>query len=466
MMKNNYFRYIYKRVIAGVLAGIVVFAASTLYMRKLYDISIESGLGGIESSLESYVTWYSQILFTKDSFIQTLSEYDVDFMRVVKVSEDGSYDTMFETDYNTIHVNSGPDLTYYITDDEHMPDKDNRTVLSEDSNTTVAYRKCDDLNEVVKGYNPAIASTAEVLKQSGAFSVGNPLFKLASDFNQDTRCPVLIVETSYADDEFLHLGKVYESTKKGEKNLFGKKWDFTDKDKEDYYTYNTADHVMFFSGSGGEPDGFSIKYVYAIDSNITCLNKRPDKFLADKEKLFFTKSRNDFYEYRSLDPAFNDFNADGFYSEKIEEGGGRTSYGVIKRVPAYGEEYIIEFIVTYVSFAEYFMPSLIVYAIVLLILCIGIPCLSGIGTYRLQKKTAIAAVQDAEQDNAIAVDLKPQLRDIGILVKEIMDAEDEQQKNDNYTKVLSKLTELDIGIDELANKSNKRIENGKSKGSK
>ena len=138
---------------------------------------------------------------------------------------------------------------------------------------------------------------------------------------------------------------------------------------------------------------------------------------------------------------------------EIKTGGGRTSYGSLKRVPFFDDEYIIEFVVTYVSFEEFFMPVLIVYAIVLLILCAGIPCLSGIGSYRKLKKTSNADPEKAEQDNAIAVDLKPQLRDIGILAKEIIDTEDEQTRNDDYTKILGKLTELDIGIDELAKRA-------------
>ena len=52
-MKKNYFRYVYKRVLVGVLLGIAVFVPSALYMKSLYYESIESGLRGIESALQS-----------------------------------------------------------------------------------------------------------------------------------------------------------------------------------------------------------------------------------------------------------------------------------------------------------------------------------------------------------------------------------------------------------------------------
>ena len=452
-MKKNYFSYVYKRVLVGVLLGIVVFVSSALYMKSLYYESIESGLRGIESALQYYTEQYSQAQMGKDEIKDALGNYNVDYIRIMKVLDNGSYDTLFETDYNTIHVNSGSNYVYYITEDEHLPAKDLMTVISEDDYTTVAYRKCDEIKEVVKDHVPEISSTAEIINQSGVFNIGNKVFKSASEFNLNSRSPVLVVETSYEDGEYLHLGKVYESNRKGEKLLFGKRWDYTEENKKDLYKDKMADNYIFVYGSGTAPDGFSIKYIRTFVSNICCLNKRPDKFFEETGKLFFTENDKDFYEYRKYDPAFLDFNADGNYSVEIKTGGGRTSYGSLKRVPFFDDEYIIEFVVTYVSFEEYFMPVLIVYAIVLLILCAGIPCLSGIGSYRKLKKTSNADPEKAEQDNALAVDLKPQLRDIGILAKEIIDTEDEQTKNDDYTKILGKLTELDIGIDELAKRA-------------
>lgn len=106
-MKKNYFHFVIIRALIGVLIGIIIVFSSVSYLKDVYYKSIELGLYQYEDMLKSYIREYSdsnkdldQRLFMK----QLAFDSAYDYLRIVRIKDDGSYDTLCETDYGEIPI--------------------------------------------------------------------------------------------------------------------------------------------------------------------------------------------------------------------------------------------------------------------------------------------------------------------------------------------------------------------------
>ena len=453
-MKKNYFHFVIIRALIGVLIGIIIFFSSVSYLKDVYYRSIELGLYQYEDTLKSYIREYSdsnkdldQRLFMK----QLAFDSAYDYLRIVRIKDDGSYDTLCETDYGEIPI-FVVGMAKWIVVTKELPDISNRQIGTEYNLTSIDYRKCDEIWGL--DLSPSVISDSGTLIWfSRVANVGNYAFNklYRAVLDRDYKSATICCDSYYLDEEYLHLGKVFQCDEEYRKRPDGKTWDFTDSNNASLYSKSINDDSEF-----PEFSGYQKLHIYNLPV-------RPDKFFEQEGDLFLTSSSNDFYAYEKFDTRITDFLDFNRYSAEVKLENGRTTTGSMMLLNYGGERYLLEYVATYASFEEYFKPVLILYPVLLLLLCIGIPCLSAIAPYKRYKKENQRTASATSSDKIVIEDIvdsnvpdvKSPLRDIGKYVKELKDAVDDDTKSECYARILEKMTELDIGIDEITRKPNK-----------
>ena len=459
MKKRNYFHFVFVKLLIGVLVGAVVFGSSSAYLKKLYNDMVEYGLTEYNRSVEELIEVYES-----DGYYGAVRESErlfgsADYFRLAKIGPLGRLDTLYETRYDYIPIDFGMDRIYIAVDPNTALEKDKISYYDEyDSNDVyvVSYRKCDELIRILSRQDTSILNSYELLYRSGAFRIGNNVFNALSLFNLYTRYSDISVESYYIDDEYLHPGKIVESCDYIKyiipeyKKPFSKTWDFTDESKKDEYITADAFAGAPFYIIDGEKN---ISIIYSVGCETGKNLKRPDKYFEQEGNLFLITNKNDLYSYDNPPSNITMFVSNERYSSEVDLEGGRKSYGYISLYYINGERYLYEYVITYLTFKEYFKPFLIVMAIVLLFLCAGIPCLSAIKPYKKYKASLEESKASGEKEDARAVELREPLHEIGKYAKDLRNADDEAAKDSSYFAILSKLTELEINIDSNADEN-------------
>ena len=71
--------------------------------------------------------------------------YTADYIKFAKVNEDGSFDTVFETDYNSVPLDINTREWICLTDDEELLAKGKSTVtINDNDDWTIYYKTCDE----------------------------------------------------------------------------------------------------------------------------------------------------------------------------------------------------------------------------------------------------------------------------------------------------------------------------------
>ena len=456
MKKRNYFNFVFVKLLIGVLVGAAVFVSSFEYLKKLYNGTIEYGLSEYNRSIEDLIEVYES-----DGYSYAVRESErqfgaADYFRLVKIGAAGRFDTLYETRYDYIPVYVGMNRIYIAVDPDTPLEEDKIDYYDEydvDAKNVISYRKCDELIRILNRQDTAILNSYELLYYSGAFRIGNDFFNALSLFNLYTRYSDISIESYYTDDEYLHPGKVVEKCDYVEyviqdyKKPFSKTWDFTDESKKDeYINSDEFAGIPFYIIDGGE----NISIIYSVGCETGKNLKRPDKYFEKEGNLFLITNKNDLYESANPPSNITMFNSNENYSSEVDLEGGRKSYGYISLFYSNGERYMYEYVITYLTFEEYFKPFFIVMAIVLLILCAGIPCLSAIKPYKKYKASLEESKVSEEKADARAVVFREPLHEIGKYAKDLRNADDEASKDSSYFAILSKLTELEINIDSNA----------------
>ena len=123
--------------------------------------------------------------------------------------------------------------------------------------------------------------------------------------------------------------------------------------------------------------------------------------------------------------------------------------GAVKLLVIEGNRYILEYVVKTASFEDYFMPALIILALVLLILAVGISLLTALIPYNQYKK---AYENNAYKNNLIdslAHNMKTPLQILGGYAENLKDVEDVSEKNVYADRILEKTFEMNKDIEAI-----------------
>ena len=128
MKKKSYFSFLCGKLIAGLLIGVIVFAATAAYMQGIYNISVRDGFDEVGEKYKKLVEYYDEGVYDS-TFIDIITNlYAADYVRFAKVGEDGSFETIYESGYDVIPVELNTVHKWvYVTKNEELLAQEKRT---------------------------------------------------------------------------------------------------------------------------------------------------------------------------------------------------------------------------------------------------------------------------------------------------------------------------------------------------
>lgn len=173
--------------------------------------------------------------------------YTADYIKFAKVNEDGSFDTVFETDYNSVPLEKNTREWICLTDDEELLAKGKSTVTINDD-WTIYYKTCDetgsfDYNDRNRNYYFGNSWNAAELSNYGR---GQALFVACIISSGALQYRIPVIETYYEDQNTFHIGKVHLEDYDYRRYSSEQSWDFTDPSKADLYSTNVYDENTDF----------------------------------------------------------------------------------------------------------------------------------------------------------------------------------------------------------------------------
>ena len=436
MKKRGYGSFLMPRLIAALFIGVMVFGITALVLRERYNDAISSGFRGYDEVTERLLESYDNGDIN-DMFINMYCNfYHPDYLRLARINDDGSFSTVYETNYDIIPVSRGIHDWIYVTHDEELLSEGD--IFSRTRKTgfelNIKYRKCDELWDINSSENHYFANTYDMLSLSEGYYSNPELFVFLTEVTGNVFYPQLAVRSYYVDDEYLYLGKVSEAyLGEGADRPFGKKWDFTDESKKDLYMYYESD-------IGDILDDYPTPTVFVR----IC---RPDAFFEQTGSTFLTDNIDDL-SVRTNGEISLDYGNTRYYGHVMNTDGYRTR-GKIEILEIGENKYLYEIIATSMSFNEFYRPTLIICAVFLLVICAVIAMLAAVRPYRQYKK----AYENNEFKNnlidSLAHNLKTPLQILGGYAENLKDATDEKEKAHYSDSILAKINEMNTGIEAI-----------------
>ena len=436
MKKRGYGSFLLPRLIAGLLIAVMVFGITVLFLKERYDRAIVSGYSGYDKVIGRMLESYDKGN-VNDVFINMYwNFYHPDYMRLAKIEDDGSFSTVYETNYDIIPVSRGIHDWIYVTHDEELLSEG--SIYSKTRKTefeiNIYYRKCDELWDITSPEDHYFANTYDMLSLSEGYYGNMEIFMYLTEITGNVYYPQLSVFSYYVDDEYLHLGKVSEAYMGyGYERPFGKKWDFTDESKKDLYMYSESD-------KGDILGDYQTPTVFVP----IC---RPDAFFEQTGNLFFTENINDLTLCTNGEISLDNGNTRS-YGHEMNINGYRT-HGNIEILEIGGNKYLYEIITTSMPYNEFYKPFLIFYAVFLIVLFAVIAMLAAVRPFRQYKK----AYENNEFKNnlidSLAHNLKTPLQILGGYAENLKDATDEKEKAHYSDRILSKINEMNTDIESI-----------------
>ena len=138
---------------------------------------------------------------------------------------------------------------------------------------------------------------------------------------------------------------------------------------------------------------------------------------------------------------------------------GIYTQGAVNVFELNGTTYMIEYVMTSVRYTEYFRTVIIIFAIFLLILCIGIPCIAAIKPYSDYKKAYENNIFKNNLIDSLAHNIKTPLQIIGGYAENLKDVTGADK--DHYAdRILEKTSEMNSDIEQIlmtADKSDRKL---------
>ena len=459
MKRKKYLHFAVPRVMVSLLIGATVFGILFSYLERVYNYSIDSGFDEHQDYYDKLIKGYAEDKYDKVFFDIFLNFFTADYYRFAKVNEDGSFETITETDYNTIRFEDHMRHWYFVTNDESLLAEGEKTEYINDNDWTIEYKKCDEAWNLNNLYDYKMTNSWDLTETAGDLYYSNYLFQLATAVSGSYHYSYIEVHSYYDDGDTLHLGKVSEMIPlepffRGDR-MFGKKWDFTDPAKADLYRQieiidgeEIEQNLSFFS-SRTRPDEF--------------LDKTADIFLADNindlksafKARIDSEDYSEFYTGTNMTEYEREFS---YYVERIS----RAPYtkGSVRVYDINGEQYMAEYILTAAPFIDFCRPFIILMAAAILILCLAVSLIMSVPPYLKYRK---AYENNAFKNNLIdslAHNMKTPLQILGGYAENLKDVKSDVEKNRYADQILAKTSEMNKDIEAIlksAEKSDRKL---------
>ena len=438
MKKRGYGSFALPRVIAGLLVGAIVFGITSVVLENMYNSAVAGGYNGYRNTYEKMLDSYDKGDINEMFISMYCNFFHPDYVRLARINDDGSFDTVYETDYDIIAVSQGIHEWYYVTNDEELLSLGTVQSVTRktDFDITIHYVKCDELWEITSEKDALLSNSYDATSLYDRYYSGPHLFLYLTELEGALSFPTYSVESYYSDDECLYLGRVYEDFfGYGNKKPFGKEWDFTDVSKKDLYLSYTGDDLSDF-------------HVLTVMPRL----RRPNEFFEKESSLFLARDMSELNGQSEAAAQFN--NNHQRYSSYRDTDLGR-SYGEIEIFETGGNRYLCEFVVSTVPYQVFYKDFLVIYAVVLLILGIGIPMIIAIRPYSAYRR----AVENNEFKNnlidSLAHNIKTPLQILGGYAENLKDVTDAEEKNRYADSILAKTAEMNNDIEMILKTADK-----------
>ena len=435
MKKKGYLSFAVKRIIAGLIIGVIIFASLSAYLKDIYQHSVIEGFDKLSDKYRDVTERYvsGQI---DTAFIDIITNYyNSDYVRFASVNEDGSFETIYETDYDVIPVEFGIRNWIYITKDQELINSGARTDNISGNDWMIEYKSCDEIWNLGPSKCQYLTNSWNLTSFAEYYNYGMIFYRATSELSGAFQYSQPWVQSYYVDGDTLHLGKVFEGNGYGGKKPGGQKWDFTDPSIADQYT--------------------------EVDSELmTCvifqMIERPSDFLEQNKDIFYADSLDDL---GILDPdtdgrvvSFADDYREYYASDRTD---GRLTQGKLFMFKVDGKWYVVEHVITTAPFAEFFRPMLTVIGIILFVLCIGIALIAAIKPYLQYKKAYENNLFKNNLIDSLAHNLKTPLQILGGYAENLKDTNDEADKNRYADQILAKTSEMNKDIEAILKTADK-----------
>ena len=430
---KKYIEFALPRVTAGVLIGVMIYGFTVIRTGNLYENALYSGFYNIGDVYEKILTSYDEGK-TNEAFTGMYATfYGMDYTRIAKIEDDGSFNVVFETDYDTIPVDVNVHNWIYLTNNEELLSQGSYySVMENGFELNIDYKKCDEINEVIKDRNTSLINSYNCLVTSDGYYDRHDSFYLMTEYIGLKSMPLYYIDTYYIDGTDLHIGKAGEMDYLWEKpKAFGRTWDFTDASKADLYV-DAYDEVT------GIYDAPQIMGYYS----------RPDEFFASEGDLFLAKDMSDLSPDTGSSRVMS-FLSDNNYYMTTNTIDGHKVFGLIKIIEINGNRYLVEYVCNTVSAAEFYKSFYVAFAIVLALLCIAIPCLVALKPYRQYKTAYENNLFKNNLIDSLAHNLKTPLQVLGGYAENLKDINSEEDKNRYAESILSKTAEMNSSIEAI-----------------
>lgn len=446
MKRKSYFSFLLPRLVASVLVVSVIFLLIQAALQGAYNRAVYSGAHNRREILEKLVRNYDNDKYDS-TFIDIYTNfYASDYFRFAEVKEDGSFETITETDYKSIPVEDEMRHWYYVTNDNELLAKGKRTTRLNDADWTIEYKKCDEAREISSLTDTNIRNSWDVGVLSDSYYT-DMLFTLALDYSGTRQYKEAVVRSHYVEGDTLHLGKaaqVYNDLYMNEKEpLWAKKWDFTDPSKADRYIFKDNkgfDRILLFFPQRVRPDAF--------------LNDNNGMFLAgsmsDLQKAY-DKQENEDVNFERL---FKEFSEKKFVTGRYVYDVSRSTEttnttGQMDFYYINGKLYMIENVITTVSASVFFKPFYILSAVLLLLAAALISCITAIRPYSQYKKAYENNIFKNNLIDSLAHNMKTPLQILGGYAENLKDVTSDADKDRYADQILAKTAEMNKDIESI-----------------
>lgn len=458
MKRKSYLSFLFPKLIASLLAAVVLLGILQVTLDRNYYSALYSGLNSRRERYESIVRNYAEGK-TSDTFVDIITTlFASDYFRLAEVQEDGSFKTISETDYTSIPIEESIDHWYFVTNDKELLAKGKRTETINGNEWTIEYKKCDEAWDLDGKTDTRKTNSWDVTAQSDSY-MASLLFTFALDYSGYLQFRIPEAQSYYFDGDTLHLGKGIDSYgityEIGREPFYIKKWDYTDPSKADRYVTADSEYIV-------RPLAFFPR------------RERPDEYLNKFSGLFHANNMNELqkaYELRgedyrdlSFEAVFKDFAGNkktgGEYKYRAYSSDLDNYNGYVEFYEINGKLYMVEYVIETVSADVYFKPFTILSVIVLAIAAVVIALLASVKPYWQYKK---AYENNAFKNNLIdslAHNMKTPLQILGGYAENLKDVTSDAEKDRYADQILAKTNEMNKDIEAIlktAEKSDRKF---------
>ena len=443
MKRKKYFHFAAGRVIASLLIGAVLYTAVTMHLSSVYQSSLVTGFNDRVELYKKIITNYDDGRYGSGFMSIITNFYSADYIKFARIGEDGSIDTVFETDYNVIPVEERMHHWYYVTDDPELLAEGKRieTIKPANEDWVIEYIKCDEIRKISdeSSWDRRLTNGWDIYTMTDSY-YADKLVCVSSELCGALRYAQPDVKSYYFDEAGLHIGKVRES---GVDYLFGKafpaKWDFTDPSKADLYKICDEEGIvpsLTIFPTLKKPEAF-------LNANAGILSAADLDSLIREADAASEKEDSEYTVY-----SYDNYKGNEHQYVIFKKGIPNTK-GVVAVFSIDGQKYLAEFVISCASFEEFYSPFLITFGIILLVLCLATALILAVRPYSQYKKAYENNNFKNNLIDSLAHNMKTPLQILGGYAENLKDVEAGEEKDRYADQILAKTAEMNKDIEAI-----------------